>query len=251
MKYLVLLLLQISISMGPPKSPIGGGGGGCTPPTLTYEWPVYNPANTCLGGGACANGNLNDTIVDLVAGNNATNSNPSLQPTYNTAQVNTKPADTWNTAAELPFPTPVAASGTTDTWFAVIKPTASTLAPIVGGSSGGFEWRISASGHQEVLLANTTLIGTGTAVISSSVYSTVAIEYDKTAGTWAFFICSGGTCTADGSGSGGITNFLAVTNILGLSSGDGGFVGSIAEIGYRNTLSITGIGAYSQSCYAI
>lgn len=248
-----LLLIQGYPRVGPgTAAPHGGGGSVCTsPPTSFYHWPTYGSTNTCAGGSACTNGAGMDKLVDVVAANNAVQSTSGNRPIYTTGQVNGLPANVYTAGGTqtLTFPTRLPDSGNLLTLYAVVKPNSgSGPFPLMGPSVGGLEWRIN-SGHQELLLANISGIGVGTATISSSVYSMLVAQYNETTGAYAFYECSGGTCTLDASG----TTLVSVTgpDSIGFSTGDGSFGGGIADEGFINATTTTGIGAYALACFAI
>lgn len=254
MKYLIALwlILQQGMMPGPGTPHTTGGGSVCTsPPTSTYHWTIYGTGNTCAGGSACTNGAGMDTLVDIVAANNAVQATGGNRPIYTTAQVNGLPSIVYTAGGSqsLKFPTGTPSVGSQLTYYAVVKPNSGAGPfPIFGPSIGGIEWRIS-GGHQELLSANVASIGTGTATISTSNYSMLVAQYDETNGNWAFQICSGGSCVSDGSG----TNLIGLqsSDSIGFSTGDGSFGGGIADFGFINSTTTTGIAAWSQACFGI
>jgi len=221
----------------------------CNAPTMTNRWSVYASSGT--------NGSGLATLVDAVAGNNAVQATGGSQPIYATGAVNGLPALTYNSSSQMQLTTGLAGTtgAFTATFYAVVKPSNTTgTFPIMGnsGNSVALEWRIAA-GHQELLTSSVRSLGVGTAVISSTSYSTLIAQYNNNfaGGGWAFYLCSAGTCTSDGSGSNGNYTFDQVVNSIGQASPDGSFVGSIAEFGYFNGTTTAGIAAWSACQYGI
>jgi hypothetical protein len=216
---------------------------------MTYDWWVDAAGTTVATNGSGVN-----NLAEIVASNAATQSTGGLQPIYNTNQINTLPAMTYNGFTSnrvLTFGTSIPITVTTYTFFAVVQPaTSGASLAIIGGQPGAMEYRINSSLHQELLVAGVVSLGVGTATISTTSPTTVVGQWNSTSGAWAFFICSGGTCSSDGSGTqaGALTQ---PTNLIGEGDGGDSFNGIIAEVGFLNGTSTTGIGAYSLACYAI
>lgn len=227
------------------KSPWTGGS--CTAPTMTVRYAAFNASNVCTGG--CTNGNVVTAFADMAGSNNAAGSGG---PTFTAAAVGGQPSIQFAGGADFQLGTDISTSVTTYTEYAVIKPgTVGTLYSISGGgASSALEWRINASGHQEILNSAVASIVTGTATISTTSYSVVAFTYNRSTGAANLYICSAGTCTSDGTATNAQT-FGSALNTVGFSQASGGFVGYIAEWGYLNGTSTTGIGSYSQCKYGI
>ncbi len=252
-----LICLQSAVSIGRGTGALASASGTCALTGATYQWPVYNAANTCGTGVACTNGAGINTLASIATANNATQATTASQPIYTTGQVNGLPAMVFNgTSDVLTLATGIGLNQPTITWYSVVKPTsAATNQVIVGGSvTGSFEWAISSTKHQEIVEDNVVVIGTGTATISSTAYTTLVAQYTLSTGAWQLYTCSGGTCTSDGSGTttlpGGM--FTNDTNTFGYTtSADGYSTASIAEIGYFNTITLSNIAGYSSCKYAI
>jgi hypothetical protein len=256
----LLLIPQSAISpgRGSGATASGSGGGptppGCTAPSYTYRWPLSGTV-TCGGGAACSNGGAIDSVLDPIAGNNATQGAPGDRPTYNTAQINGLPAATFTGGTQsLVLTTPIPAATTSMSYYAVINPTVGGNIGFVGNSIaiGGVEWRINGGGHQELLAANVASIAIGSATFSSGKWITIAFTYNTSTGAWTFFNCSGGTCVSDGSGTTAQTFSATVLTLGNANVNFDPYIGKIAEIGALvGSQSVVGLGAYSKCQFNI
>jgi hypothetical protein len=258
--FLTLLFLLVR-SVGPVAILTGRGTAvSCTPPTMTYRWSVRNPGIGCTAG-ACVNGGTISSLPSSVGSNPATNSSSGRQPIYTTNVINGQPAALFNGVTNSEFlalttPNVLPQSGSA-TFYAVIEPTstcASTNCAMFGGAAtNNFEYRVNTSSKQQMLQQQNVSIGIGTATISTTAFTTVAATYNFGTGAWALFTCSGGTCSSDGSGTGGPTSGWANSSTYLGAAPDIAewFSGYIAEWGYLNSISTAGIGAYSSCQYGI
>ncbi len=230
---------------------------GAAPCALTaplHDWPVWGSGNTCAGGSACTNGAGIDTVVDVGSSPlNATQSTSGNRPQYVTSSINGLAAADYSVASTTDLtittgvdPAPVS------TWMAVIKPgSAGTIYPIVAGGGASLEWRITSGGKQQLLYESIRQIGVGTATLTPGSWTTLVAQFNTTNGVWALFICSGGTCSSDGSGTDSSASMGFVTEIGHANNGDGSFKTSIAEVAHWNTTTTSGIGAYSSCKYGL
>jgi hypothetical protein len=235
----------------------------CTPPTMTYRWQVADPGTLCGSGVACTNGAGIQSIPSSATSNTASQSaGTGQQPVYTTGAINGLPAALFNGATNqrsLTIGSPIAVGSGTLTWYAVLEPTSAASAslgiigaPTQAGGSGSFEWRITgSSNNQQTLSEQRAGIGLGTATIATSHFSAIVTTYNFSTGAWALYTCASGTCTSDGSGTATATWGLTIRE-LGAASGDTAwFNGYIAEWGYLNSISTTGIASYVNCQYGI
>lgn len=249
---IALLLLLTGQFTLPTRGGIASGTATCTPPTMTYRWPVYGAGNTCNGGLACSNGLGIDTLVDVVGTNNATQATSGNRPIYTTGAINSLPAAAYNgTTNVLSLGTALMAATTTYVALGIKIDTSSLHGAIFGGPSGGeLELRVNGT-HQELLIENVAVIGTGTTTLTNGSFMTLVATYNSGTGTWALYTCSGGTCTVDSSGT-NIKTITAGMSNLGAAPGSSEFYSSnIAEFEYASSITTAGIGAYSLCKFGI
>jgi hypothetical protein len=224
----------------------------CTPPTMTYRWQVANSGILCGTGIACTNGAGTFSLPSSATSNTASQGASGNQPIYTTGAINGLQAALFNgTSQTLAFSNTFGTSGTM-TLYAVIEPTSSgggILGSATAGTNGSVEWAINGGGGQFFNSLNRAAIASGAATISTSHFSTLAMTYDFTSGVANLYICSGGTCTLDGTGT-STAQFFNATNSLG-TTGIFFFSGYIAEWGYLNSVNTAGIATYSQCEYGI
>lgn len=266
MKRLALLLFAAHVSAQIPLGGITGSTAApCTPPTMTYLYSAFNTSNTCNGGSPCTNGDNMDTIKSSATANDGTAASSGARPLYNTNQINGQPALTLNGPTNqqgFGMATAIPTGSGSLTLYAVIKPDLSGgQAAIIGNgsASGGgtagikaIEWRINNStSKQDLLSQQNALLASSTSTVSTAAFSTVAVTYDFGTGAYTFYKCASGTCTADGSGTAS-GSWAVNSSGLGLATSASEFYkGQIAEWGYLNSASVTGIAAWSQCKYGI
>ena len=230
------------------------GSNACAAPTFTYDWAAWNPNNYCasVGGGSCAGGGgtpLN-YIQDSIA-NNVGSGPGALGAAYYLNQINGLGAATFSGTQAWTFTNAIPDSNNFTFW-AVLKLSSNGGAIFGPTANGGLAWYVQPT--QQALTADfTTVIGAASATYSTSTWYTVAATYNTSTGAYAFYTCSGGTCTNIGSGTNHVSLTQSTTRI-GLGSGGSGtdlFTGQIAEAGYYNGISTTGIGAWSLCKYGI
>lgn len=230
----------------------GGSGAPCNPPTMTSRWAAYNSSNLCTGSVACTNGASVTSVPDFLGANSSTSVGGI---TYATGSVNGLPSFSLPASTAqiiLPSAGTVATSGSI-TLYAVLNPSSTSAngAIIGSGLGSGPEWRIAGGGKQEYLSQATTSIGTSTSTVPTASYSTIAMTYVYSTGVLTFYKCASGTCSIDGT----VTKTASFTNrqnVIGFASVvNEQFLGNIAEVGYLNSASVTGIAAWSQCKYGI
>jgi hypothetical protein len=136
-------------------------------------------------------------------------------------------------------------------YYAVVNVTASGVQAIIGDnvSSGAVEWRINGT-HQELLQQSVAVIATGTTTLTAG-WHTLAFTYNQSTGAYALYICTGGTCNSDGSGSNAKAIGTDMTQLGAAPAASEYFASSIAEIGFNNSATIAGVGAWSSCKFAI
>jgi len=229
------LYAQVQGCIGHSNSAIGSAAytisGGCTPPTMTYRYP------SVISGSV-------SSWTDVVAGNNATNSNPTYQPTYTSNAFGGNPGLVFVSASflNLELNTGISTSTTHYAGYAVIVPTASGSGGggIVGNKNGAdVSFGIAGSGTE--LVANVW----GNPQYTSSAFMTPGdpyfVGFDITATTMTLYHCTGGTCSSIGtdsiSGFGGVSGPLQYIGAGGLGYLDGTLVevGLLAGAGFNTT----------------
>jgi hypothetical protein len=225
----------------------------CNPPALlTSRWSMWNPSNTCNGGGACTNGALMDNALDSVGTANLTQTGGS-RPVYVASAINGLAAAQMATGSGKAFGgTLTAGVNGPMTWFAVTEFVSGGSGVLVGRGgipSGTFEWRMSAT-QQEILKNQVVSIGTASSTYTSGNWYAILVQYNQPTGAYTFYNCAGGTCTSIGSGTNAQT-FSQVVDSLGSSVGDGSNGGYIAEVTLYLGTSTTGYGAYALCKYGI
>ena len=200
----------------------------------------------------CTNGALLTSVPDLAGSTNSAGANP----VYTTGAVNGLPAFTFTNNGDQIFFTAGAAANWAVTgqitFYAILKPISSaTELPMLPLLLMAVQWRINTTGKQEILSQGTTSIGSGTATISTSAYSTLTMTYDYTSHVLNLYTCAGGTCSSDGTATTS-ASFSSQQSVLGWAGPiTEQFKGSIAEWGYLTSADITGIAAWSQCKYGI
>jgi hypothetical protein len=217
----------------------------CSPPLFTSDWAAWNPSNICYPTSTCSDGEIMKYNFDSIGGNTASNPSGS-QPTYHTNQVNGLAANTFAGSQFFNLTTGIPQTNNFTFW-AVVK-LASSGGGLFGYGTGAFAWVVTPT-SQYVASDNVGVGGYASASYGTSTWVTVAVTYNSTSGAYAFYTCSGGTCTNIGSGTDYISLSSATTRF-----GDAVysyFNGQVAEAGYYNGISTAGIGAWSKCKYGI
>lgn len=258
MRSLFALVLTFATSVHPYlQMPMGGvtvSPAGCSPPTMTSRWAAYNTSNTCTASAVpCTNGALGWNLPDFNSVNAASNT-ASTGPTYTTGAINGLPAWTFNSASSQfwRLTSGITQSGSI-TFYAVFKtPASSHQGALFGVQVGhGMEYRITSANKQDAVNQGLLDLGNGTTTLTSSTWYTSVMTYNYSTGALALYLCSAGTCSADGTAT-ATSTFSAATNDLGAAQDVGDyFNGLIAEWGYLNSANTTGIAAWSQCKYGI
>ena len=263
-KALLSALLVGCFAASPQYISTSGGGqpgysAACTAPTMTYRYAAYNSSNACgtTGGSSCTtNGQAAYSAADFVAGNTATEATTARQAVYNTNEINGLPAWTFSDAVAgtgFVMGTAIPSSISAFTMYAVMEfPTAHAGALLSNTPGGAIEWRINSGNNMQLEVNETLNIGASTQNLSTNTWYTVVVTYNTVSGAYAFYNASGGTLTAEGSGT-NAQSFTQPTAIIG-NAGFGTsdyYNGQIAEIGFLNSVNTTGIAAWSKCEYGL
>jgi hypothetical protein len=140
------------------------------------------------------------------------------------------------------------------TYYAVYKPTshcATTACAFFGGGQFGNNYPEYGVGTKQYFnSAGVTAIGTSITAPTVGAWNTSALTYNFATGLWTFYNCSGGACTVDGSGTTiGTFSYPNSAYLGGWQPGGEWFDGQVAEWGYRTTIDVSGIGAWSFCWY--
>lgn len=236
----------------------------CVQPSASSQWFAYNAGSTCLPGGVtCTNSANMNTVPDAIDGMPlATNSGTNKQPVYTTLAINSLPSwafDGSGTDQQVLFLGAGDIVGnTTFAMYAVINVTATSgtypifasSAPTSGGRDLAPIWYINPSGQQNLAADGIANIVTGSTNVSGS-WKAIAFTYNSSTLVGTTYNIAGGTATMD-------TTNTATTGMGNLSNQIGGatfdalwFNGQIAEVGYINSASLTGVATYVQCRYGI
>lgn len=240
----VAVLSCLLLLLGAKQSDLGSraffipSGAACVAPTMTYRW---TPTNSGYG-----------AMTDQVAGDNATQSTGGDQPTYSgsVAALGGKPGVVFNGSSDfLSISTPVPDSSAYFSMYAVF---------VAGGINQVLLGDVPGSGGQtaiyminrltqtmELNVYNGGGLSAGTTINSGIAY-TVGVQYNSSTLALAYFMCSGGTCSSDGTYTlGGATINLPI-NAIG-NDGSGSYLNAtIGEVAYVNgPLPTTALGTYS------
>lgn len=247
-----LLFAQIINTGGYRKLPASP----CSPPTMTSRWAAYNPANTCTTGSTspCTNGQIAWIAPDFNSVYAMGRQVNSANPIFTTNAINTS-LPSWAFSSSVPDffnVTPIPSSITTYTFYVIFKLTTTGAYQIFfsAGTGGGLVYFISDTNHQGIALtgAGTNL---GTATFTSGVWYAVAMTVNTSTSAYAFYKCSGGTCSSDGSGTGSLASTQPIVwfgndPVSGLALN-----AQIAEAGFLNGINITGIGPWVSCKYGV
>lgn len=248
------VMQQGIVASAPPAIP-------CSPPTMTYRWPMWDSTKVSCGG-TCTNGAKITAATDVVSANNLSQATTAKQPFWATGVINGLPSSQFifaSTLGNLTMTSGIQATGTA-TYYAVVKPTSgcatSTSCMIVAGTNvhgayqHSFQWRIGTNQciDSEAIAGPTC----GTNPVSTTSFTTLAVTFNFSTGAYAFYQCTGGTCASDGSGTfsttwGGFTDAIGHNSFNPTFS----FDGYIPEVGYLNSISTTGIAAWSQCQFGV
>jgi hypothetical protein len=237
-----------------------GGGPSCSPPSLTYQWAAYSltGTNNCgsAGTSSCTNGASVYTLTESIAGNNAVQATSANQPLFETNQINGLPAIESNglsgvSAEYLPFSMTIPDTANFTIYAMVKSSSLSGYQTIISNdaNTSSIEYGIPNAAHQYVRV-NGYSSGLGSATLSTGTWYTLALTFTYSTLAYNLYICSGGTCTSDGSGTAGGSPSQPINSLFG-PNGDDSWNGYVAEWGYLNSVSTSGIAAYSLCKYGI
>ncbi len=260
MFYLVAVILSVFTLVQPMQRALFFGQNrpaataGCTAPTVSDRWAVYDP-NTACTSGACSSGGAINFMKDLAGSNDAQEPHGGHEPVYTPAAINSLAAGDYSGGSqwmeEFAIPIP---SGPMSV-YAVVYYDGGTAADesILGNESSGgtFNWRFDTTGEQEILSSSVASIATSSVSYPAGWY-TFEVDFNQTTGAYAFKHCSGGTCVVDASGTASVPPFFNPPNTFGGHNADSSyFTGKIAEFGYYSGYGVTGLGAWSHCKYGI
>lgn len=219
-----------------------GGGLG-----LTYDWLAYNSVCT-----------YTPCMHDTVASNDATNSTSGDRPTYSaTSGPNSTPGLAFNGSSDtLNFATSISSSVTQyDVFFVFTTPSLASTQAFMGGPSGALDFDLTTAGKVIITISGTGTVATCTTAHSINTWYAYAVTFNTSTKGYACYILSGGTYTADGSGtasSGTLTGNL--TNIGQQSTNY--LHATVPEIGLATgtiwgSTQLTTIATYVHSTYGI
>lgn len=229
----------------------------CVAPTTTDRWVAWDSSTSC--GGSCSNGSQISNISDLVGTHGFNQATSARQPIYVTNVINGLAAAHFVKANTnfMQMTTAITLSGGF-TLYAVVKPnlTANTGGAVIAGTSNNnLEWALSenSAGTFTEQYANSqgvVLLGSGGFVLSTSAPYTIVVQYNTSTHAWNFWSCSGGTCSSQASGttSSSLTQFQTIGGAINVTEYVDAY---IAEVGYMNSTTTTGIGAWSLCKYGI
>lgn len=231
---------------------------GCTPPGMTYRWVASSLTGTtnCGTSGTtlCANGGPVYTWPESVASNNATQTNSTKQPTFATNKINGYPAVSFNgSSGYMTFGTGIPYTNTTYTFYAVFStasfPVSGQYILSGGGTSGALAYAIRPTAALGINLYGTGNVASGSTINSANTWYTKAVTFNSSTKAYAFYDCAGGTCTQSNSGTASSSQTAGTVNSI--STPVAYVTGYLAEVGYYNGLSVSGIGAWSQCRYGL
>ena len=245
------------------KSGVGGGptAGGCTTPSpATYAWQTRNFGTQCGSSPTtCITlGQVIYSLADPVGGNTATNNNVSNgHPTWSPAVAGTQPAALYSSSSfyGMGLATPIPAATTQYTVLLLgIDPTASSeTGDLVSSTLDNNVSFFVDGGKLSAYVSGSGGLVQATNPLSVNTMQSAAITASCVSGscTVSYYVLSGGTATANGSG----TQTWTVTNAINeLGSGpDGNFGGYVSEIdvylGIHNSIQLTADAVAAQGCY--
>jgi hypothetical protein len=235
----------------------------CTVPTMTSRWAAYNSSNTC-GGVACTNGAFIDGYADFV-GSNPTGSNHAAthNATYNTAQINGLPAVTYSSGLGQyeSFTTAITpTAGQTITYYVISKNPDPGVWAFFGSTTNQTPvWDATNTPNLEWQIHNVGYNQTGTHTLGAG-FNTILMQFlytSATAGQLSFWVCSGGSCSADLASQpvaisiSASYSLLSPWNVFGRTFNNYSDF-TVAEFGYYvGSANTTQIAAWSQCKYGI
>lgn len=214
----------------------------CTPPTMNIA--RWLPANSGYG-----------SMTDVVGGNNATQSTGADQPTYSgsVSAYGGKPGVVFNGSSDfLSIATPITVGGPYLSGYAVFLAgnTNQVIFGNVPGSGGQTAiYMISRANKMEQNIYGGGGLSGSTSINPGSIYA-VGFQYNTSTLQLDYFICSGGSCTSDGSFTlGGATINLPI-NAIGDDGSASLFNATLGEAALANTtLDTTTLGTYIHCQY--
>ena len=231
---------QQTISASFPPAPSG-----CTLPPVTSDWLA---SNSCSTGAACMN--------DAVGGNNATQSVSGDVPTYSASGTFSHPYLTFNGSTDfLNLGTGIPHTNTTYSFLVVGNfASVSTGAYVIAGVSLSLGYRINP--NQQLALAGSTVTATGTASYSTSTKYALVATINTSTNAYTFSKLSGGSVTADGSGTASALPYSVNITTIGVGGTASAYLAAATpEIIYYNGVwtggNLTTAAAYVACRYSI
>lgn len=242
--FIAIALSQVALAQNPGPADFGFA----APPA-----PCIYPSQAVYYWTPSAGSSSLAYAIDSVSANNAFQATGGNQPTYNaTGAPNSHPSLTLNGTSDFITPTtPIPASPTAFTLWALIKPSSVTVNnAIFGGTTGGIEYRINSSGNPDVLVQSTADVNSGSQMLTASTWTMQVVTFNFS--TIAFYEAVGGNLVSHGSGSPAATSFTSTTNDLGGAPTTAEyFHGDIAEWGYVNSVNTANIAYWSKCHYGV
>jgi hypothetical protein len=254
---MILLLMFPQWGMGPGPGTPASAGAGFAP---TYEWVAGYASNGCgtTGLTPCLTaGQVFYKAVDEIGGNVATTSNTSATTgfLFEPSQINGLPAIqlSGSVSGTHLAPGTTINSAQTMTFYAVFDPSSFTGAVLAsGGANFTLAFGLDASGKPYMSSINGVTTASGTTAFSLNTWEAGIWTYNNSTSAWAYYTCSAGSTTANGSGTTALTGLTSITGELSGNHSSAGMQGMYAEWGViLGSASTTGICAHVYSVYGI
>jgi hypothetical protein len=246
MKKILWILALFPLSLGgqytvPTYSAGYLGSPGCVNPTTTYQWIA---SNSCTSGAACMN--------DAVGGNNANQATSGNRPTYSASGTFPRPYLTFVAASDqyLTLASNISDTNTSYSFYVIVNFSGvSNNQTFIGSGGGGLAYQLSGSGKQVLAKVGTGVAATGTNAYSTSTNYALAVTYNVSANTYAFYKISGGSYASDGSGTATAETYTFALAEIGTADGSSYFMrGSSPEMGLYlgiwNSTQLTALATY-------
>ena len=252
--FLALLpLLTVTVGAGNHRFVAGSSCSAIS--ALTNQWIFWNAGNHCTNSStACSNTLGIYSVVDSVGGDTATQTTGANQPIYTTGSLNGYAAGIF-TAANSQFMSLASALPTswgTYSLYTVLKyPSGTGLQGILSTPGANGIYFATENGH--FVIAGQGYYPDSTSTLTAGTWYTLVGIAVPSAGTVAYYKCSGGSCVADGTATNGTYTPAAAPSIIGeLYTGGDYYNGGFVEIGALNgAINLSQVAARSQSCYGI
>lgn len=215
----------------------------CAPPSGFTRWAAYDSTNVCSGG--CSGSNIVTSLGNFGAGNVAT---AAASSNYVASCTNSQPCINM---PQFNLGTGIASGTGTYTFYAMLQQQGGgSFYALWGGTGTPIEIARCGNNSQNARVGNTSCTS-GSTSFTNGVWYTWVETLNMTSGAASFYVCSGGTCTSDGTGTLASTASTNAVTQLGGPSRDIAWNGEVAEFGYEAGSSITGIGNWSSCKYGI